>query len=119
MDAGNTPAVEQLVMGLVMTSRGMNSFAVEFPFPHLVDCMAWDSITHMRSATIGPLSCVLLEAEGVGGTQLIMPIPCIPVSATKVEFAAGARVLQRELISRVNRNQISVIPGDLTWLLTQ
>lgn len=108
---------ENLAMGSVITDLGLESFSSVYPNPHLLDCIRWDDIKRVRSATVRNMSCLILEAESIADSQLILAVPCIPISTTRIEFTTGSKIVSSELAKRIQNGQIAIVEGDVAWLL--
>jgi hypothetical protein len=108
---------EMLLSGLVTIENGnMKPFHEVYPFIDLVSEMRWSDMNFVRSATCGPLSCLLIEGPQVAGTQVLMVIPLAPASVADKSSSLGASRLRDELAHRINLGKIKCVDGDLRWI---
>lgn len=111
------PRAEMLISGQVLSAVGnLVSFCEEYPIVDLVTELRWSDMFGVRSATCGPLSCLLIEGPKVADTQVLMIIPLTPAQKVNDKFSVGANRLKEELANRIASGQIHCLPGDLNWI---
>lgn len=114
------PSAELLLGGMVSSENyRLKPFGEMYPLVDLVSELRWEDIIAIRSATCGPLSCIIIEGPKVADTQVLLIIPLMPIHKSDRKASIGASRLKEELSTRVLAGNIKCMDGDLKWFFSQ
>lgn len=114
------PSAELLLGGMVSSEDyRLRPFGEMYPLVDLVSELRWKDIKAVRSATCGPLSCIVIEGPRVADNQVLLIIPLMPIHKADRKTSLGASRLKEELSTRILAGEIKCMEGDLRWLFSQ